>query len=98
MKFVFWNLIHWRRHSGWPEKLNVKLWQQGSLPLTSIKREVAPPRFPQTTRLTPQQLEEKRAKGLCYSYDRKYTKGHNCAEKKLFYVDCEEEEENEQET
>ena len=30
MKFAFWNLIHWRRHSGWQEKLNVKLWQQGS--------------------------------------------------------------------
>ena len=45
--------------------------------------------------MTPQQLEEKRAKGLCYSCDRKYTKGHKCAEKKIFYIDCEEEE-NEQ--
>jgi len=42
-------------------------------------------------------LEEKRAKGLCYSCDSKYTKGHKCAEKKLFYIDCEEEEEKEQE-
>ena len=48
-------------------------------------------------RLTPQQLEEKRAKGLCYSCDSKYTKGHKCAEKKLFYLDCEEEEEKKQE-
>ena len=87
MNFVFWNLIHWRRHSGWQEKLNVKLWRQGSTP-----------RFPQPTRLIPQQLEEKRAKGLCYSCDRKYTKVHKCAEKKLFYIDCEEEEENEQES
>ena len=47
--------------------------------------------------MTPQKLEEKRAKGLCYSCDRKYTKGHKCAKKKLFYIDCEEEEENEQE-
>ena len=47
--------------------------------------------------MTPQQLEEKRAKGICYSCDRKYTKGHKCAEKKLFYIDCEEEEEKEQE-
>ena len=53
--------------------------------------------LPQPIRLTPQQLEEKRAKGLCYSCDRKYTKGHKCAEKKLFYIDCEEEEEKEQE-
>ena len=42
-------------------------------------------------------MEEKRAKGLCYSCDSKYTKGHKCAEKKLFYIDCEEEEEREQE-
>ena len=34
---------------------------------------------------------------LCYSCDRKYTKGHKCAEKKSFYIYCEEEEENEQE-
>ena len=55
-------------------------------------------RLPQPIALTPQQLEEKRTKGLWYSCDRKYTKGHKCAEKKLFYIDCEEEEENEQET
>ena len=42
-------------------------------------------------------MEEKIAKGLCYSCDSKYTKGHKCAEKKLFYIDCEEEEEKEQE-
>ena len=39
--------------------------------------------LPQPTRLTPQQLEEKRAKGLCYNYDNKYTKGHKCVDKKL---------------
>ena len=33
-----------------------------------------------------------------YSCDSNYTKGHKWAEKKLFYIDCEEEEENEQET
>ena len=97
MKFAFWNLIHWRRHSGWQEKLNVKLWRQGSLPLTSINKEVLLCLFPHPTRLTPQQLEEKGEKGLCYSCDRKYTKGHKCVEKKLFYIDCEEEEENKQE-
>ena len=58
---------------------------------------VATPRFPQPTRLKSQQLEEKIAKGICYSCERKYTKGHKCVEKKLFYIDCEEEEENEQE-
>ena len=68
-------------------------------PTTHFYKEgsVATPRFPQPTRFTPQQLEEKIAKGLYYSYDRKYTKGHKCVKKKLFYIDCEEEEENEQE-
>ena len=40
MRFAFGNMIHWRRHLGWQEKLNVKLWRQGSLPLNSIKKEV----------------------------------------------------------
>ena len=31
---------------------------------------------PQPTRLTPQQLEERRAEGLCFAYDNKYSKGH----------------------
>ena len=55
------------------------------------------PRIPQPTRLTPQQLEDKITKGILYSCDIKYTKGHKCAEKKLIYIDCAEEE-NEQET
>ena len=65
-------------------------------PTTHIYKygSVATPRLPQPTRLTPQQLDEKREKGLCYSCDRKYTKVHKCVEKKLFYIDCEEEEEN----
>ena len=54
---------------------------------------VVTPSLPQPTRLTPQKLEEKREKGLCYSCDSKYTKGHKCTEKKLFYIDCEVEEE-----
>ena len=58
---------------------------------------VVAPSLPQPIRLKPQQLEEKREKGLCYSCDSKYTKGHKCAEKKLFYIDCEEEEEKEKE-
>ena len=69
-------------------------------PTTHIYKygSVVTPRLPQPTRLTPQQLEEKRTKGLCYHSDRKYTKGHKCVEKKLFYIDFEEEEEKEQET
>ena len=40
-------------------------------------------------------MDERRAKGLCFSCD-KYSKGHKCDEKKLFYIDCEEEEEEEE--
>jgi len=46
---------------------------------------------PQLTRLTPQQMDEIIAKGLCFNCDNKYIKGHKCSEKKLFYIDCEEE-------
>ena len=68
-------------------------------PTTHIYKDksVATLRLPQPTRLTPQKSEEKKSKGLCYSCDRKYTKGHKCVEKKLFYIYCEEEEEIEEE-
>ena len=64
-------------------------------PNTSKERNVPSMNNPQPTRLTPQQLEERRAKGLCFHYDNKYSKGHKCGEKNLFYMDCEEEEANE---
>jgi gas vesicle protein len=57
----------------------------------------APSKTPQPTRLTPQKLEKRKEKGLCFNCDSKYSKGHKCGEKKLFYIDCEEEEEQEQE-
>ena len=50
------------------------------------------PKKPQPTRLKPQQLEERKEKCLCFNCDNKYSKGHKCCEKKLFYIDCEEEE------
>jgi hypothetical protein len=51
-----------------------------------------------TKRLTPQQMDERREKGICFNCDSKYSKGHKCGEKKLFYTDCEEDEEKEKET
>ena len=48
--------------------------------------------------MTPQQMNERRAKGLWFNSDSKYSKGHKCGEKKLFYIDCEEDEEKEKET
>jgi hypothetical protein len=47
----------------------------------------------QPTRLTPQQFEERKEKGLCFNCYSNYSKGHKCGEKKLLYIDCEEEEE-----
>jgi hypothetical protein len=52
---------------------------------------------PQPTRLTPQQLEERKEKCVFFNCDKKYSKGHKCGEKQLFYIDCEHEEEQEQE-
>ena len=46
--------------------------------------------------MTPQQLDEIREKGLCFNCDIKYNKGHKCGEKKLFYINYEEEEPKEQ--
>ena len=39
-EFSVWEPDSLEKHLGWQEKLNVKLWQQGSLPLTSINMEV----------------------------------------------------------
>jgi gas vesicle protein len=42
-------------------------------------------------------FDERKEKGLFFNCDSKYSKGHKCGEKKLFYIDCEKEEEQEQE-
>jgi hypothetical protein len=47
------------------------------------------------TRLTPQQIDERRVKGLCFNCDNKYSKGNKCSKKKLFYINCEEKEDQE---
>jgi hypothetical protein len=59
----------------------------------NIYREKNAPssKTPQPTRLTPQQFEERKEKGLFFNCDSKYSKGHKCGEKKLLYIDCEEE-------
>jgi hypothetical protein len=79
--------------------LKVKIWLSTRRTNPNNYRENNAPSYktPQPTRLTPQQLEERKAKGLCFNCDNKYSKGHKCGEKKLFYIDCEEEEEQEQE-
>ena len=49
----------------------------------------------QPTRLTPQQMDERKTKSICFNFDSKYSKRHKCGENKLFYIDCPEEEEKE---
>jgi hypothetical protein len=56
------------------------------------EHHVPSPNLTQPTRFTPQQIDERREKGLCFNCDIKYGKGHKCGERKLFYIDCEEEE------
>jgi hypothetical protein len=48
--------------------------------------------IPQPTRFPPQQMDERRENGRCFNGENKYSKRHKCGEKKLFYIDCEEEE------
>ena len=47
--------------------------------------------------MTTQQLDERRAQGLWFNYDNKYSKGHKCGENKLFYVECDEYKQKEKE-
>ena len=60
---------------------------------TSRQHNVSSPDPTQPTRLTPQPLDERRAKGLCFNCDDKYSKCHKCVDKKLFYICCEKKEE-----
>jgi hypothetical protein len=79
------------------ESKNMAMATRRNYPNIYRENNAPSPKTPQPTRLTPQQLEERKAKGLCFNCDSKYSKGHKCGEKKLFYIDCEEEEEQEQE-
>ena len=46
---------------------------------------------PQHKMLTPQHMYEIKEKGLYFNCDNKYSEGNKCREKRLFYIDCEEE-------
>jgi hypothetical protein len=77
------------------ESKNMAMATRRTTPNIYRENNVPSSKTPQPTRLTPQQLEERKEKGLCFNCDIKYSKGHECGEKKLFYIDCEEEEEQE---
>jgi hypothetical protein len=53
------------------------------------------PNLTQLTILTPQKTDERRAKGLCFNCDSNYSKRNKCGDKKSFYIDCEEEDDQE---
>jgi hypothetical protein len=40
-------------------------------------------------------MDERREKGVCFNCDIKYSKGHKCTEKKVLYIDDEQEEDQE---
>ena len=79
------------------ESKNLAMATRRTTPNTSKESNVPLVNTRQPTRLTPQQLEEIRAKCLCFNYDNEYSKGHNCGENKLFYIDCEGEKEEDHE-
>ena len=56
------------------------------------ENDVPSSNLPKPTRLTPQQIDERRAKWVCFNCGNKYSKGHKCGENILFYIHCEEEE------
>jgi hypothetical protein len=53
---------------------------------------VPSPNPTQPTRLTRYKMDERRENGLYFNCYSKYGKRHKCGEKKIFYIDCEEEE------
>jgi hypothetical protein len=79
------------------ESKNMAMATRRTTPKIYRENNVPSSKPPQPTRLTPQQLEEIKSKGLCFNCYNNYSKGHKCGEKKLFYIDCEEEQEQEQE-
>ena len=76
---------------------NLVMATRRTTPNTSKESNDSSTNTPQPTRLIIQQLEERREKCLRFNYGIKYSKGHKCGEKKLFYIDCEEEEVDDQE-
>ncbi|KAI3457160.1 hypothetical protein Pfo_013823 [Paulownia fortunei] len=53
--------------------------------LISNSKNTNPPIIP-FRRLSPQEIDDKRAKGLCFYCDEKFTRDHQCAKKKQLYI------------
>jgi hypothetical protein len=77
------------------ESKNMSMATRRTTPNIYRENNVPSSKPPQPTRMTPQQWEEIKSKGLLFKYDNKYSKGHKCGETKLLYINCEEEEKQE---
>jgi hypothetical protein len=75
------------------ERKNIAMATRRTTPNIYQEKKVPSYKPPQPTRLTPQQLEEIKENVLFFNCGNKYNKGHKFGENKLFYIDCEEEEE-----
>jgi hypothetical protein len=73
------------------ESKNIAMTTRRTTPKIYQENNVPSSKPPEPTRLTPQKLEERKEKGLCFNCDNKYNMGHKCGETKVFYIDCEEE-------
>ena len=78
------------------ESKNLVMATRRTTPSNSRESNVPSTNPPQPIRFPPKRLEERRANGICFNCDNKYSKGHKCGERKLFYTDYEEEEANDQ--
>lgn len=58
------------------ESKNLEMATRRTTSNTSRENNVPFSNPPQPTRLTPQQMDERRVKGLCFNCDNKYSKGH----------------------
>jgi len=52
----------------------------------------------QTKKLTWEEMEEHRKKGLCYNCDEKFVRGHHCTQQKLYFLDADAPNEEEYES
>lgn len=59
---------------------------------TNSANPILNPTTPPIRKLTPAQLQEKRAQGLCYNCDEKYIPGHKCTTPKFLLLLTEEDE------
>ncbi|KAG8382823.1 hypothetical protein BUALT_Bualt05G0118400 [Buddleja alternifolia] len=54
-------------------------------PNFTTQRSSAPPIIP-SRRLSPQEMDEKRAKNICFWCDEKFTPGHQCSKRRQLYI------------